>query len=298
MPRICHESVGAELPAASEEVVRPNHPRGGAVHVVVMKFIGKLLIALAVIGGACMWVTYNGHWNAVVSFTAAVFGQEAADGVDRFGELSDDVGGDVVDYGTRLAEQIKNGETPTPDWASVDEALGGLSKPTAERRPGYERTAFGKGWLDTDQNGCDTRNDILARDLTAKVIDANGCTVLSGTLADPYTATTIQFTRGAATSSKVQIDHIVPLSLAWNEGAWRWTSGQREAFANDPMNLLAVDGPTNSGKSDKSISEWLPPSGASHCTYVALYVAVHDKYDLAMSDADNSAADKLVTACG
>ncbi len=120
---------------------------------------------------------------------------------------------------------------------------------------------------------------------------------IGGMLADPYTATTISFTRGPATSAKVQIDHIVPLSLAWNEGAWKWSEAQRQQFANDPMNLRAVDGPTNSGKGDKSISAWLPPSQSYHCSYVALYVAVHDKYDLAMSDADNAAASKLIAAC-
>lgn len=263
-----------------------------------MKFIGKLLVAAVVIGGACTWVMYNGHWNAVISFTSAVFGQDAADGVDGFGNLSKDVGDDVIDYGSKLAEQIKNGETPTPNWASVGEALKGLPAVTGERRPNYQREAFGNGWLDTDGNGCDTRNDILARDLTDTKVDTDSCTVLSGTLADPYTASTIQFTRGAATSSKVQIDHIVPLALAWGEGAWKWTSAQREQFANDPMNLLAVDGPTNSAKSDKPISTWLPPSKTYHCTYVALYVAVHDKYKLAMSSSDSAAAAKLVSACG
>lgn len=262
-----------------------------------MKFIGKLLIAIVVLGAASMWAMYNGHWGAVTSFTAAVFGQPAAEGVDGFGKLSKDVGDDVVDYGTRLQEQIRSGETVTPDWGSIGEALGGFTAPSSERKPAYERKLFGDGWLDTDGNGCDTRNDILARDLTNKIVDGNGCTVLSGTLTDLYTGKTIHFTRGPATSSAVQIDHIIPLALAWNEGAWKWSNAQREAFANDPMNLLAVDGPTNGSKSDRSISAWLPPAKSAHCEYVALYVAVHDKYDLAMSDADRNTASTLIGAC-
>lgn len=262
-----------------------------------MKFIGKLLIAVVVLGGACTWVMYNGHWNAVISFTSAVLGQQAADGVDNFGSISKDVGDDVVDYGTQLHEQIKNGETVTPDWGSIGAALGSFSATTSERHPSYERDKFGDSWLDVDGNGCDTRNDILARDLTATKVDSNGCTVLSGQLADPYTGTAIQFTRGAATSAKVQIDHVTPLALAWEEGAWKWSDTQREAFANDPMNLLAVDGPTNSGKGAKSISEWLPPAPGFHCTYVAVYIAVHDKYELTMSAPDKAAAEKLVAAC-
>ena len=68
---------------------------------------------------------------------------------------------------------------------------------------GYSRALFGPAWTDDNDdplghNGCDTRNDILRRDLTARVIKpgSNGCAVLAGTLADPYTATTIHFTRG------------------------------------------------------------------------------------------------------
>lgn len=244
-----------------------------------------------------MWVMYNGHWPGVISATEAIFGKQTAERVDRFGDLSKEVGDDVVDYGTELYDQIRRGETPTPDWSAVGEALGGIGKTTTERRPGYERDEFGHGWLDTDGNGCDTRNDILARDLTSRVLDRDDCTVLSGTLNDPYTGRSIAFERGPATSAKVQIDHIVPLALAWEEGAWKWSADKREAFANDPANLLAVDGPTNGSKSDSSISEWLPPTEQFHCTYTALYVAVHDKYELAMSDSDRAAAQDLIAAC-
>lgn len=262
-----------------------------------MKFIGRLLIVAVVIGGACAWVMYNGQWGAITSFTAAVFGQDAADGVDEFGHLSKDVSDDVVDYGSQLSDQIKNGETVTPDWGSIGDALGSFTSTTSERQPDYSRDEFGDGWLDLDGDGCRTRDEILARDLTDKTVDGNGCTVLAGKLADPYTGKSIAFKRGAATSTAVQIDHIVPLALGWREGAWKWSEEKRQAFANDPMNLLAVDGPSNSSKSDKSISDWLPSSGKYHCTYVALYVAVHDKYDLAMSIDDKAKAAELIAAC-
>lgn len=262
-----------------------------------MKFIGKLLIAVVVIGGACMWAMYNGHWAGIIGFTQAVFGDETAENVDKFGNASKDVGDDVVEYGTGVYDQVKAGGKVTPDWGVLDDALGGFGKPGTERHPDYERVKFGDGWLDTDSNGCDTRNDILARDLAKPVIDSDKCTVLSGTLADLYTGKSIPFTRGAATSSLVQIDHIVPLALAWEEGAWKWSDEKRKAFANDPVNLRAVDGPTNSGKGAKSIGEWLPPAAGAHCTYVALYVAVHDKYELTMAERDQVAARKLIAAC-
>lgn len=262
-----------------------------------MKTLGKLLVAALVLGAFCMWLMFNGHWGGVISFTSAVFGQQVADGVDDFGNLSKDVGDDVVDYGAQLQEQIRNGETVTPDWGSIGQAIGSLAPTTSERHPSYARDQFGSRWPDVDGNGCDTRNDVLTRDLTAITRSSDGCTVLTGTLDDPYTGKTIAFTRGAATSADVQIDHIVPLALAWDEGAWKWTAQKREAFANDPANLLAVDGSTNTSKWRSSIAEWLPPADQFHCTYVALYVAVHDKYDLAMSGRDKAEAEKLITSC-
>ena len=119
-------------------------------------------------------------------------------------------------------------------------------------KTGYNRDLFGSGWVDVDRNGCDTRNDILARDLEPKTfkLGTNNCVVLTGTLADPYSARTINFTRGTETSNAVQIDHVVALSDAWQKGAQSWDGTRRVAFANDPMNLLAVDGPLNMQKGD------------------------------------------------
>lgn len=108
-------------------------------------------------------------------------------------------------------------------------------------KTGYDRSgSFGTAWLDVDQNGCDTRNDILARDLTGTVKSGN-CRVLTGTLPGPYTGKKIHFERGTSTSSLVQIDHVVALSNAWQTGAQQLSQAQRVSLANDPLNLLAVD---------------------------------------------------------
>ena len=147
-------------------------------------------------------------------------------------------------------------------------------------RTGYDRGLFGQAWADVDRNGCDTRNDMLRRDLTAYTLKAgtNGCLVLTGTLHDPYTGTSIAFVRGPGTSTRIQIDHVVALSDAWQKGAQRWSSAQRTAFANDPLNLLAVDGPTNQRKGDGDAATWLPPRKAYRCAYVARQIAVKHKY--------------------
>ncbi|MGM0930642.1 MAG: GmrSD restriction endonuclease domain-containing protein [Actinomycetota bacterium] len=165
-------------------------------------------------------------------------------------------------------------------------------------KTGYSRDQFGNGWKDPDRNGCDARNDILARDLTNEVLKAGGCVVLSGKLADPFTATTINFIRGNKTSTAVQIDHVVPLSDAWQKGAQQLAPNQREAFANDPLNLLAVDGPTNGSKSDSDAATWLPPNKAFRCEYVALQTAVKAKYQLWMTKAERQAIKNILsTSC-
>ncbi|WP_022882164.1 HNH endonuclease family protein [Gryllotalpicola ginsengisoli] len=144
----------------------------------------------------------------------------------------------------------------------------------------YQRTVdFGAAWIDVDENGCDTRNDILARDLTGEV-KSGSCTVLRGTLHDVYTGSTMTFVRGEDTSTLVQIDHLVPLADAWATGAQKLTQAQRIALANDPNNLQAVDGKLNESKGDKDASDWEPPNTAYDCTYVARQIEVKATYHL------------------
>lgn len=264
---------------------------------VAMRFIAKILVAVAVLGGFCVWLMYNGHWNSVIALVDEAISPDAAEHLDNFGQISKEVSEDVSVFGGGLYEQLKSGETVTIDWGAVKDYIDGFRPPSNERQPNYDRAKFGNGWLDPDGNGCDARNDTLARDLTQTTIDTNGCTVLSGVLKDPYTGKTITFQRGASSSAAVQIDHVVPLAYAWRAGAWKWTDQQRAAFANDPINLLAVDGPSNIGKSDKTIGRWLPPQQSFHCTYTAIYVSVHEKYDLPMDTSDSSAAARIIDGC-
>lgn len=155
----------------------------------------------------------------------------------------------------------------------------------------YDRDQFGVAWADVDHNGCDTCNDILGRDLTQVTYKANthDCVVLSGTLADPYTGRTINFRRGQNTSTEVQIDHVVALSDAWHTGANALTSDQRQTFANDPYNLLAVDGPSNEEKSDGNAADWLPDDQSFRCEYVARQIGVKSKYSLWITKSEHDA---------
>lgn len=167
---------------------------------------------------------------------------------------------------------------------------------------GYSRAQFGAAWTDSCTttgcgNHCDTRNDILARDLTVTVVKSDGCTILSGILNDPYTGKIIMFVRGVATSTAVQIDHLVPLGDAWTTGAQNLSMAMRTNLGNDPLNLAAADGPANESKGDKDASAWLPPQAASHCAYVVHQVEVKVTYHLWVTRAEYNAMATVLADC-
>ncbi|WP_205705577.1 HNH endonuclease family protein, partial [Kineococcus indalonis] len=160
---------------------------------------------------------------------------------------------------------------------------------------GYQRTRFGESWADVDGNGCRTRDDVLQRDLRGVRLDDDGCTVLSGTLDDPYSGREVPFRRGERTSSEVQVDHVVALAGAWRTGAQGFSDEQRVRFANDPLELLAVDGSLNASKGDDDASQWLPPVGG--CAYVARQVAVKAAWGLWVTPAERDAMAAVLAGC-
>jgi hypothetical protein len=164
----------------------------------------------------------------------------------------------------------------------------------------YRRNMFGEAWSDDNDmrwghNGCRTREDILARDLTDTRI--RGCKVMSGVLHDPYTGSTIVFKRGPQTSAEVQIDHVVALGDAWRTGAQQLSPRARQNLANDPLNLLAVDGSTNESKGSGDASQWLPPNRGFRCAYVTRQIQVKTRYHLWVTPAEKSAMTKVLNRC-
>lgn len=176
------------------------------------------------------------------------------------------------------------------------EAVSTLTVRQTDSVSGYDRDLFQWNKFDEDGDGCDTRNDILARDLD-DIFKQDKCVVFSGILDDPYTGDRIDFQRGQSTSSKVQIDHIVALSDAWNSGASHWNESKLRAFGNDPYNLAAVDGTANTQKSNSSADEWLPANAAARCLYVATQVGVKEHYALTVTQTEAQKMREVLGSC-
>lgn len=194
-----------------------------------------------------------------------------------------------------IEESAPPKQTPssaTQGDGSAAQALNALAVKGRAPKTGYSRDRFGNGWGKT--NGCDTRDIILYRDLQNPALEG-GCTVVSGTLNDPYTGKTIQFSK--AESTAVQIDHVVALSDAWQTGAGQFTPELRKQLANDPLELLAVDGQANQQKSDGDAATWLPKNKSFRCEYVARQIAVKKKYSLWVTDAEKQAIEQVLSTC-
>ena len=202
------------------------------------------------------------------------------------------------------ADGTKAGLAPVTSASAKSAARALIAKLSTKGRgpkTGYDRDEFGYAWMDTAdgvplaRNGCDTRNDLLRRDgQRLRFRDGSDCVVVAMTLHDPYTGKDIAWKKQDAMA--VQIDHVVPLSYGWQMGAARWSEDKRRQLANDPLNLLPVDGPTNSGKGDSGPASWLPPDRGIRCAYGVRFAQVAEKYRLPVTAADKSMVLRLCAA--
>lgn len=212
------------------------------------------------------------------------------------------------------------------DPAAIDKSLSTLSALPVQARvkdESYDRDctpghacSFGAAWTDDQSapdghNGCGTRDDMLKKSLANPVLKTGSrCTVVAGTLtADPYTGVTVVFAKAQADA--VQIDHVVPLALAYDQGANAWPMDKRKAFANDTaLNLVVTAGPVNNFKSDMTAAEWLkavqPPDKTMQvvmtdpnrrCAYGVKYVSVMAAYGLPITPEDKTALATAFGAC-
>lgn len=205
-----------------------------------------------------------------------------------------------LSFGVALAELLQTAPPATPSQAAEitvqqkasQSALETLEVKGRAPKTGYERKQFGNGWAKV--NGCTTREIILYRDLKDKTMDGE-CKVIAGTLNDPYTGTVIMFSKDK--SSAVQIDHVVALSNAWQTGAQQLSFEKRQQLANDPLELLAVDGPANQAKGDGDAATWLPKNKAFRCEYVSRQIAVKVKYSLWVTVAEKEVMKRVLDTC-
>lgn len=198
---------------------------------------------------------------------------------------------------------------PTPGAAPLDPGyddarrmLEALPVKGWDREQDFKRYRFGERWSDDvdvefGHNGCNTRDDILRRDLARIELRRGTCLVQRGVLHDPYSGETIAFVRGPETSEAVQVDHLVSLADAWYKGARTWDDRRRRDFANDPRNLLAVSAQANFDKAFRDAAGWLPANAAFECEFVARQIAVKTAYGLWVSSNEKTAMHRVLRRC-
>jgi hypothetical protein len=191
---------------------------------------------------------------------------------------------------------------PTQAFDHARAQLSALQVKGWDRTQDFQRWRFGKAWSDDvnvefGHNGCNTRDDILRRDLANLVVRAGTCYAQTGTLHDPYTGATIDFVRGPDTSNSIEIDHVVSLADAWYKGARSWDPQRRLDFANDPRNLLAVSPKANFDKAFRDAASWLPPNAAFRCDFVARQIDVKSAYGLWLSAKEKQAMADVLAHC-
>ena len=203
----------------------------------------------------------------------------------------------VGDDGAAGPSQAAGKGTPaTTERAHRGTALAALTQLAVKGRApmtDYDREQFGGDWASVD--GCDTRSRILARDLRRLAYVAGSCEIVTGVLEDPYTGRAIRFRFGGA--SEVDIDHVVALGDAWQKGAQQWSYRRRVRFANDPLNLLAVDASANRQKRDGDAATWLPSRKRFRCRYVARQIAVKRRYRAWVTAAERDAMARVLARC-
>jgi len=195
-----------------------------------------------------------------------------------------------------------------PGIPSVAEAMRQLDalRVTARESPerlGYSRSAFGNGWVDTDGNGCNQRDDVLLRDAvpgSVRVVGQGACDhdVVAGVWIDPYTGAHLGFDnlKDQVQAQAIQIDHVVPLAEAWVSGATYWSRDRRQSFANDLAELLAVDGPTNASKGSGDPAAWRPKK-EFQCDYARRWIALKATWNLALDGSELRALTEMLAFC-
>ncbi len=228
--------------------------------------VRRLVLMLAMMLGVGTWVLVNPASYETI-FTKAENG-----GADYTAEVATEADSDAP-LAVEILEKIEvKGRAP---------------------KTGYKREEFYSGWPTVD--GCSLRQRIIKREFGETAV-LDGCNVVAGEFDEPYTGEHMVFTEKTQIY-KIQIDHVVALSDAWQKGAQYMEKEVRYKIATDPLNLLAVDGPANEQKSDGDAATWLPSNKKFRCQYVARQVSVKYKYGLWVTEAEKEAIGKVLINC-
>lgn len=161
----------------------------------------------------------------------------------------------------------------------------------SENRTGYTRSQF-RLWVDADGDGCDTRKEVLIAEADDPVTVGSGCSLSGGRWFSYYDR--VSWTD----SSRIDVDHVVPLAEAWDSGASAWTAGQRQSYANDlgdSRTLVGVTDTVNQAKGDQDPAEWMPTH--DKCRYVREWVAVKIRWRLKVDSTEKTALQNLSSGC-
>lgn len=153
----------------------------------------------------------------------------------------------------------------------------------------YKRNDFGT-WIDIDSNCKNTRVEILIRD--ADSIKSQTCNTVKGIWTDPYTGLKI------SDASMMDIDHIIPLKYAYDQGAKNWNKETKISLANDPVNLVAVSSHINRSKGSQGLSDWMPPNKDYRCEYIKRWKIISLKYNIELAPADKDTIKFYTPVCG
>ncbi|MFF7492835.1 HNH endonuclease family protein [Streptomyces rubiginosohelvolus] len=162
-----------------------------------------------------------------------------------------------------------------------------------EKRTGYERDSF-KHWVDEDDDGCPTRQEVLLAEAVTAPEQGDRCTLSGGSWTSYYDDVEV------TDAKKLDIDHMVPLAEAFDSGAYDWTPERREAYANDlgaERSLVAVTAKTNRSKADKDPATWMPPAQSATCTYLVDWTATKLRWALSADETEQTALLELAEPC-
>ena len=187
--------------------------------------------------------------------------------------------------------QAPTTQAPTTPPPAPSDPVGLRIEP--EHVGGYDRDLFAD-WYDADRDGCNTRKEVLIAESLDPVQIGSGCSISGGRWFSIYD--NVETTD----SSKFDIDHMVPLSEAWDSGAWNWNADQRKHFANDldqPFFLIAVTASSNRSKGDRDPAQWMPPNASYHCTYVRIWIEIKRAWDLSVDQAEHDYLARKLASC-